>query len=237
MADFEDTLAHDFKTNGYITPEAFKDIRDKPITSFIARFVDIALQVAVGIIVVPLGFISRGCFGCATGIRESYRDDFVGGLQKSAYLVVGIGFMVPAALAISINGFIAQLGLITDNHVKIASIGSRWEEDAIPKGGRGAFLNSKSGLGAFLTTLVIIVGHVAGAGAKKVSNYSEFKSQINSGAFIDCGWDGSPETESKIKSDTNATIRCIPMEQNINNLKCIYTEKPAKYQVIFAKAY
>ena len=72
---------------------------------------------------------------------------------------------------------------------------------------------------------------------KKVSNYSEFKSLIISGAFIDCGWDGSPETESKIKSDTNATIRCIPMEQNINNLKCIYTEKPAKYQVIFAKAY
>ncbi|MBI72926.1 MAG: proline--tRNA ligase [Candidatus Marinimicrobia bacterium] len=72
---------------------------------------------------------------------------------------------------------------------------------------------------------------------KKVSSYSEFKSQITSGAFIDCGWDGSSETESKIKSDTNATIRCIPMDQNINNLKCIYTEKPAKYQVIFAKAY
>ena len=72
---------------------------------------------------------------------------------------------------------------------------------------------------------------------KKISSYSEFKSQINSGAFIDCGWDGNPETESKIKSDTNATIRCIPMEQNISNLKCIYTEKPAKYRVIFAKAY
>ncbi len=60
---------------------------------------------------------------------------------------------------------------------------------------------------------------------------------ISGGAFINCGWDGNPETESKIKSETNATIRCIPMEQNIKDLKCIYSSKPAKYQVIFAKAY
>ena len=43
--------------------------------------------------------------------------------------------------------------------------------------------------------------------------------------------------EEKIKQETNATIRCIPFEQNIKNLKCIYTEKPAKYEVVFAKAY
>ena len=71
----------------------------------------------------------------------------------------------------------------------------------------------------------------------EVKNYEEFKSIINTGGFIKCGWDGNPETEAKIKSETNATIRCILMKQNIDNLNCIYSSKPAKYQVIFAKAY
>ena len=75
------------------------------------------------------------------------------------------------------------------------------------------------------------------ANTHKVTDYEEFKTLINTGAFIDCGWDGDSETEMKIKADTNATIRCIPMEQNIKNLTCIYSSKKAKYQVVFAKAY
>jgi len=71
----------------------------------------------------------------------------------------------------------------------------------------------------------------------KTNNYEQFKELITKGAFIDCGWDGTPETESKIKSDTKATIRCIPIKQNIKNLNCIFSSKQAKYQVIFAKAY
>ncbi len=71
----------------------------------------------------------------------------------------------------------------------------------------------------------------------QVSNYEEFKQLIQKGAFINCGWDGNPNTELKIKTETNATIRCIPMNQNIENIQCIYSNKPAKYQVIFAKAY
>jgi len=69
------------------------------------------------------------------------------------------------------------------------------------------------------------------------NSYDEFKSLIAKGAFIDCGWDGDPETETKIKQDTNATIRCIHLQQNTNNLNCIYTGSPAKYHVVFAKAY
>ena len=65
----------------------------------------------------------------------------------------------------------------------------------------------------------------------------EFKQLIKKGAFITCGWDGNSETELKIKKDTNATIRCIPIKQNTKNLNCIYSSKKAKYQVIFAKAY
>ena len=71
----------------------------------------------------------------------------------------------------------------------------------------------------------------------KVETYSEFKTVISKGGFIECGWDGEPKTEEKIKHDTKATIRCIPFKQNIKELKCIYSDKPAKYRVIFARAY
>jgi len=70
----------------------------------------------------------------------------------------------------------------------------------------------------------------------QANDYEEFKKIIAKGGFVECGWDGTEDTESKIKKDTNATIRCIPFEQK-NNLNCIYTQKPAKYSVIFAKAY
>ena len=72
----------------------------------------------------------------------------------------------------------------------------------------------------------------------KVKNFDEFKSVIeNEGGFIKCGWDGTAETESRIKELTKATIRVIPFEQDIDQLKCIYSNKKAKYEVIFAKAY
>ena len=70
-----------------------------------------------------------------------------------------------------------------------------------------------------------------------VSNYDEFKKQAKSGGFIKCGWDGSPDTETKIKNDTKATVRCILFEQNISGLNCICSNKPAKYQVIFSRSY
>ena len=70
------------------------------------------------------------------------------------------------------------------------------------------------------------------------NSYEEFKELIDKGAFVECGWDGSAETENKIKQDTNATIRCIPLNSSPKNLNCIYSsQKPAKYKVIFAKAY
>jgi len=68
-----------------------------------------------------------------------------------------------------------------------------------------------------------------------VSSYEEFKSTINKGGFIKCGWDGKAETETAIKLETKATIRCI-LEKN-NMIKCIYSNKPAKYEVVYAKAY
>lgn len=70
------------------------------------------------------------------------------------------------------------------------------------------------------------------------SNWKEFKDIIeNKGGFVMAHWDGTPETEQKIKEETKATIRCIPL----NNIKekgvCIYSGKPSEQKVIFAKAY
>jgi len=70
-----------------------------------------------------------------------------------------------------------------------------------------------------------------------VRSYEEFKDIINSGGFIRCGWDGSEKTELKIKEETKATIRCIPFDENPEGLYCIFSENPAKHEVIYAKAY
>ena len=68
-------------------------------------------------------------------------------------------------------------------------------------------------------------------------NYDEFNSLIESGAFIRCGWDGDSVSEAAIKADTKATIRCILLDENVDGKNCIYSEKPAKHEVIFARAY
>ncbi len=72
----------------------------------------------------------------------------------------------------------------------------------------------------------------------QVNSYDKFKELINNkGGFISCGWDGDTKTEESIKKETKATIRCILGNADDNNLKCIYSGKPAKHKVIFAKSY
>lgn len=72
-----------------------------------------------------------------------------------------------------------------------------------------------------------------------VNNYEEFKNIINSesGGFVSAHWDGTAETEAKIKEETKATIRCIPMESNTEAGVCVYSGKPSQGRVLFAKAY
>lgn len=76
------------------------------------------------------------------------------------------------------------------------------------------------------------------ANTRQVDSYEEFKQVLeNEGGFIYAHWDGTTETEEKIKEETKATIRCIPLNSTIEEGKCIYTGKPSKQRVIFAKAY
>ena len=56
------------------------------------------------------------------------------------------------------------------------------------------------------------------------------------GGFISAHWDGTDETENKIKEETKATIRCIP-ESEKNSGKCVFSGKPSEQRVLFAKAY
>jgi prolyl-tRNA synthetase len=57
------------------------------------------------------------------------------------------------------------------------------------------------------------------------------------GGFISAHWDGTPETEEKIKEMTKATIRCIPLNNQLEAGACILTKKPSTQRVLFARAY
>jgi len=59
----------------------------------------------------------------------------------------------------------------------------------------------------------------------------------NKAGFIMAHWDGTPETEQKIKDETKATIRCIPLNNKLEAGKCIYSCKPSTQRVVFARAY
>ena len=72
----------------------------------------------------------------------------------------------------------------------------------------------------------------------EVNTFEEFKDKIeNEGGFVWAHWDGTSETEEKIKELTKATIRCIPFEGKIASGSCIYSGKPSKQKVLFAKSY
>jgi len=72
----------------------------------------------------------------------------------------------------------------------------------------------------------------------QVDTWDEFKDVlVNKGGFISAHWDESPETEQKIKEETKATIRCIPLDAVDEDGKCIYTGNPSKRRVLFAIAY
>jgi len=71
-----------------------------------------------------------------------------------------------------------------------------------------------------------------------VDTYEEFREIIDGkGGFVYAHWDGTTETELKIKEETKATIRCIPLDSPEEPGKCIYSGKPSKQRVLFAKAY
>ena len=72
----------------------------------------------------------------------------------------------------------------------------------------------------------------------EVNSYEEFKDVLeNKGGFVSCHWDGSPETEKRVKDETKATTRCIPLAFEKEEGVCVFTGKPSVGRVLFAKAY
>lgn len=72
----------------------------------------------------------------------------------------------------------------------------------------------------------------------KVDTYDDFKEQLEKkGGFFLCHWDGTAETEARVKEETQATIRCIPFDEPEEEGVCMVTGKPSSKRVVFAKAY
>ncbi len=72
----------------------------------------------------------------------------------------------------------------------------------------------------------------------KADSWDEFVDLLdNKGGFIYAHWDGTPETEQRIKEETKATIRCIPLNSKLDEGTCILTGRPSKGRVVFARAY
>ena len=71
----------------------------------------------------------------------------------------------------------------------------------------------------------------------RIDTWNDFKDQIEKGGFILAHWDGTAETEEKIKDETKATIRCIPLDAEPETGKCVYSGEPSNRRVIFARAY
>ena len=68
-------------------------------------------------------------------------------------------------------------------------------------------------------------------------DYEEFKRRVKDGGFFLCHWDGTPETEARIKEETQATIRCVPFAFEQTPGTDMVSGKPAKYRVLIARSY
>ncbi|NUY81134.1 proline--tRNA ligase [Flavobacterium sp. MAH-1] len=105
---------------------------------------------------------------------------------------------------------------------------------------------SKDGIASYLRDLLETIQNDLFAKAldyrnthiTEVNDFEEFKSVLeNKGGFLSAHWDGTPETEEKIKELTKATIRCIALDRVEEAGKCVLTGNPSKGRVLFAKAY
>jgi len=105
---------------------------------------------------------------------------------------------------------------------------------------------SKDGLSQRIESLLDEIQHAIYEKALKfrtdnitlVNSYDEFKEVLEGkGGFISAHWDGTAETEKRIKEETKATIRCIPLNNKQEEGQCILTGKPSTQRVLFARAY
>jgi len=110
------------------------------------------------------------------------------------------------------------------------------EKTGVPLDGLGAYVENL--LEEIQNNLLAKAKAFRAANTHEVDSYDEFKTVLEEkGGFILAHWDGSSETELKVKEETKATIRCIPLEGDKSPGTCMVTGKPSAQRVIFAKAY
>ena len=162
----------------------------------------------------------------AQGISVKFddRDTHRPGWKFAAYELQGI----PIRLAIGPKDL--------QNHTVELARRDTKEKEVIPMEGVGKAI--KVLLDAIQKNMYQRALHFRGANTTNVDTYEAFKEVLESrGGFVMAHWDGTTETEEKIKAETKATIRCIPLAAKEENGTCIYTGKPSKKRVVFAKAY
>jgi len=162
----------------------------------------------------------------ASGLTVKFDDDDQKrpGWKFAEYEAKG----VPVRLAIGTRD-------LDSNQIEIARRDTQ-EKKTVPLDGLVDYVNTL--LTDIQTNLYNKAVQMREAGMKKVDTYDEFKKRIETeSGFYLVHWDGTKETEEKIKNDTKATIRCIPLNSENEAGTCMVTGKPSPRRVVIAKAY
>ena len=158
----------------------------------------------------------------AIGISVKYddRDNFKPGFKFNDYELKG----VPLRIAIGPRDI--------DNKVVELARRDTMEKKFVPLDGLSQYIQAtldEMHINLFNRALKFRDDHIT-----EVNNYDEFTSTIiKKGGFISAHWDGTFETEEAIKKETKATIRCIPLTENPQKGKCVYSGKPSPQRVLF----
>ncbi len=161
----------------------------------------------------------------AHGVRVKYddRDTYKPGWKFNEYELKG----VPVRIAIGPRD-------LANGVVELARRDTLTKE-SVPIEGLAASMNAR--LAAIQQALYDRALAHREANMHVVNTWAEFESALDQGGFVSAHWDGTPETEERIKELTKATIRCIPLNNPLEAGSCVLTGAPSVQRVLFARAY
>ncbi|MFZ9190328.1 MAG: proline--tRNA ligase, partial [Schleiferiaceae bacterium] len=161
----------------------------------------------------------------AQGVRVKYddRDTYKPGWKFNEYELKG----VPVRIAIGPRD-------LANGVVELARRDTLTKE-SVPIEGLAASMNAR--LAAIQQALYDRALAHREANMHVVNTWAEFESALDQGGFVSAHWDGTPETEERIKELTKATIRCIPLNNPLEAGSCVLTGAPSVQRVLFARAY
>ncbi|MEY4969677.1 MAG: hypothetical protein RLZZ261_1448 [Bacteroidota bacterium] len=161
----------------------------------------------------------------AQGVRVKYddRDTYKPGWKFNEYELKG----VPVRIAIGPRD-------LANGVVELARRDTLTKE-SVPIEGLAASMNAR--LAAIQQALYDRALAHREANMHVVNTWAEFEAALDQGGFVSAHWDGTPETEERIKELTKATIRCIPLNNPLEAGSCVLTGAPSVQRVLFARAY